>query len=68
MTAFPVHINEDLLYRAPDGREAFVVFDADGHAHFGSAVTDGPYPTSVGFTVQALSELVDMMRERQASR
>lgn len=63
MTSFPVQVNADLLYRAPDGLEAFVVFDAHGRAHFGTAVGVEP-ARSVGFSVEALGELVQIMQRR----
>lgn len=57
---FPGKINNDLLYRAPDGRECFVIFDGAGLAYIGQDIT-ADRPRSVGFTADALRKIADRM-------
>lgn len=66
---FPAKVNEDFFYRAPDGRECFVVFDGDSHAHFGSDVTAEPgLHRTVGFTAEALRFIADVMERSKTPR
>ena len=62
---FLTRVNGDLLYRSPDGREGFVIFDRDKKlVYFGASVDSPPgqaFP--VGFTAEALLRIVAMLDE-----
>lgn len=58
---FPLQVNSDLLYRSPDGRECFVIFDGHGLAHIGVDITSPETLRTVGLTAEALRTIADRL-------
>lgn len=57
---FIASVNDDLLYRSPDGRECFIIFNRATHLVY--VGTDIAEPTSlVGLTAAALREIADRL-------
>lgn len=60
---FIASVNHDLLYRSPDGREGFIIFNrATGLAYIGTDVTNPSF--LVGLTPAALREIADRLEAR----
>lgn len=57
---FIASVNHDLLYRSPEGREAFIIFNrSKGLAYIGTDATNPGF--LVGLTPAALREIADRL-------
>lgn len=59
---FIAQVNEDLLYRDPDGREGFITFNAKrGLAYFGPDINQPDFLVTVGYDAATLRRIADRL-------